>query len=72
PAAADVASSIVWGDFEERTATELAGLATTMRDLSVPDEDVFAVLPGVDQQTAARWAAHKAATDLLFPAAPVP
>lgn len=72
PAAADVASSIVWGDFEERTATELAGLATTMRDLGVPDEDVFAVLPGVDQQTAARWAAHKAATDLLFPAAPVP
>jgi hypothetical protein len=70
PKAGDMASSIIWADFEERTATELANLATTMKELGAPAAEYFAVLPGVDQQQAARWGAQRTALDLMIPPMP--
>lgn len=58
PKADDIASSIVWAEIEERTATEQFGLASAMKALGAPPEAYFAALPGIDQQTAARWAAE--------------
>lgn len=53
--AADGGISTVWGEFEQRTATEQAALATTKKDLGAPAEVVFATLPDVDQAEARRW-----------------
>jgi hypothetical protein len=63
--AADPALAVVWGEPEERTATEQVEVARAMKELGVPDEDVFAALPGVDAGTAARWARQRKADQLL-------
>jgi hypothetical protein len=60
-----MSSSIVWGEFEERTATEQANLAQIFRQLGAPDEVVYATLPGVDQQEAARWVRQANAAALM-------
>lgn len=79
PKASDTAAAVVWAEFEERTATEQAALAVTMRDLGAPKEVTFSTLPGVSQAEAARWVTSSLADDLraaallpvVPPAAPV-
>lgn len=65
PKAADPSTSVVWGEFEERTATEQGNLATIFKNLGAPLEVVFAMLPGVSQQEAARWVTQQAADAIL-------
>lgn len=62
---ADPALAVVWGEPEERTASEQIEVARAMKDLGAPLEDVFAALPGVDQATAARWAIDARAEQML-------
>lgn len=68
PRAADPSLSVVWGEFEQRTATEQANLAQIMAGLGAPAEKVYAALPGVDAAEAARWA-EQATSDLLLASA---
>lgn len=60
----DPTLSVVWGEFEQRTATEQANLAQIMKGLGAPDEVVYATLPGVDQAEAARWVTQQNARRL--------
>jgi len=71
PKAADPAITVVWSEFEERTATEQANLAQIARNLGAPDEAVFAMFPGIDQFEAKRWSTQKL-TDGLRVAALTP
>lgn len=66
--ASDGGIATVWGEFEQRTATEQAALATAYKDLGAPDEVVYATLPGVDQAEARRWK-QQAGADALTMAA---
>lgn len=69
----DTATSVVWGDIEQRTATEQIGVAQALKNLGAPSEAVFAALPDVDQATAARWAREARAAQLVAnAAAPIP
>lgn len=52
----DPSLSVVWREFEQRTATEQLAIAKQLRELGAPDEAVFAAMPDVDQAQAARWA----------------
>lgn len=61
----DPAITTVWGEFEERTATEQANLAVQAQALGAPDEVAFSMFPGVDQVEARRWAQQKRAEALL-------
>jgi hypothetical protein len=65
PKADDPATSVVWADIEERTATEQAALAKTYAELGAPKPTVFAQLPGIDQQEAQRMATQSRAESLL-------
>lgn len=56
PKASDMSSSVVWKEFERRTVADQIDYARTLKELGAPAEAVLAALPGVDQQTAARWA----------------
>jgi hypothetical protein len=56
PKAADMASSVMWADAQERTATEQIAVAQAYKAAGAPDEEVFAALPGVEKQQAHRWA----------------
>lgn len=53
--ATDPAITVVWGEFDRRTATEQANLAQIAHNLGAPKEAVFAMFPGVDQSEAKRW-----------------
>lgn len=53
--AKDPSITVVWGEFEERTATEQANLAQMAKSLGAPAEAAFALFPGVDQTEAKRW-----------------
>lgn len=68
--AGDPSLSVVWGEFEQRTATEQANLAQIAKGLGVPIEDVFAMLPGVDQAKAQDWARSVLASELRAAATP--
>lgn len=68
---ADDGLSVVWGEFEQRTATEQANLAQIMDGLGAPKEVVFATLPGIDQAEARRWK-DQAAAEALIRAAQAP
>lgn len=77
--AADMGASVVWGEFEQRTATEQANLAVQKKALGVPMQAVLATLPGVSQQQAERWVIDTAANEMRqaalrdpVPAAPAP
>ena len=72
PKAVDPTITTVWGEFEERTATEQAGLAKTAKEMGAPDEAAFAMLPGVDQVEARRWTDQKRADALVADALAVP
>jgi hypothetical protein len=65
PKANDPAIRTVWGEFEERTATEQANLAVQAKSLGAPDDVVFAMLPGVDQAEALRWVQQNRAARLI-------
>lgn len=65
PKANDPAIRTVWGEFEERTATEQANLAVQAKALGAPDDVVFAMLPGVDQAEARRWVEQARAARLV-------
>jgi hypothetical protein len=65
PRSEDPALAVVWGEPEERTASEQIEVAKAMKDLGAPLEDVFAALPGVDQSTASRWAIEARAEQML-------
>lgn len=65
PKAKDPTITTVWGEFEERTATEQANLAVQAKALGVPVDVVFAMLPGVDQAEARRWVQQNRAARLL-------
>ena len=62
--AADPVISVVWGEFDRRTATEQANLAQVANNLCAPKSSVFAMFPGVDQAEANRWAVAAIADDL--------
>lgn len=64
PKAVDPTASVVWGEFEERTATEQANLAQIARGLGAPLEAVFAMLPGINQVEAKRWVTQGIADQL--------
>lgn len=64
PKADDPAITVVWGEFEERTATEQANLAQIARNLGAPDDATFALFPGNDQTEAQRWARERLADGL--------
>lgn len=64
PKAADPIISVVWGEFDRRTATEQANLAQIASNLGAPKASVFAMFPGVDQAEANRWAVGAIADDL--------
>lgn len=51
----DPSITVVWGEFDRRTATEQANLAVLANSLGAPKEAVFAMFPGVDQAEAKRW-----------------
>ena len=73
PKASDTSSSVVWGEFEERTVTEQANLAQIFKNLGAPDEVVYATLPGVSQQEALRWVRQAQAAQLMAAAStPIP
>lgn len=61
----DPTITTVWGEFEQRTATEQANLAGQAKALGAPDDVVFAMLPGVDQAEARRWVQQNRAARLL-------
>jgi len=76
PKAADPAITVVWGEFDRRTATEQANLAQIAHNLGAPKEAVFAMLPAVDQSEAKRWVVEGIADELraatTAPPAPAP
>lgn len=61
----DTTGGVVWGEFEQRTATEQGNLAQIFQNMGAPDEVAYATLPGVSQQEAARWVLQKRAAELL-------
>ena len=63
--AADDGLTVVWGEFEHRTAAEQTQLAEAADRLGAPKEVVYAMLPGVDQTEAARWRRQRAGAQLL-------
>lgn len=63
--AKDPALSVIWGEFEQRTASEQILLAQGAKALGAPDDVVFAMLPGVDQAEAARWVRQMKANALV-------
>lgn len=64
PRAADTSLRPVWAEPEHPTASEQVDVARALRELGAPDEAVFAAMPGVDQQQAARWARQRRADAL--------
>lgn len=76
PKATDPTAAVVWGEFEERTATEQANLAQIARGLGAPLEAVFAMLPGIDQTEAQRWVREAIADEMraaaVAPAVQIP
>lgn len=72
PKAKDPTITTVWGELEERTATEQANLAQIAKGLGAPDDVVFAMLPGVDQAEARRWVIQRRADALVDEALTAP
>ena len=66
PRAADPGIHTVWGEIDERTATEQANVAQIAKNMGAPDEASFAMLPDVDQAEAARWVRQNRGRSLLF------
>jgi hypothetical protein len=67
--AADTSLRPLWTEPAQPTATEQVEVARALKDLGAPDEAVFAALPGVDQQEAARWVRNRDADAFLTDAA---
>lgn len=67
--AADPSLSMVWREFEQRTATEQLAIALQLKELGAPDEVVFAAMPDIDQAEAARLARQNRGQALLAAAA---
>lgn len=75
PKANDPSITVVWGEFDRRTATEQANLAQIAHNLGAPKAAVFAMMPDVDQFEAKRWVVEGIADELrtatTAPPAPV-
>jgi len=68
PKGEDYTASIMWREFEERTATEQANLAAMAKALGAPLEAVYAMFPGVSQTEARRWVTQGLADQLRMAA----
>lgn len=67
PKADDQQSQILWGDIEHRSWSEQVDAVLKMQALGVPQEALWAMLPGVSQQDVARWKAMNEMAGLTAP-----
>lgn len=71
--AADAQVTTLWRDVEQRTWGQTVDAATKMRDLEVPREALWLMLPGATPQSVRQWRSMRAMEALLTaPPAPAP
>lgn len=67
PRSGDVQSQVVWRDPQFRSLAEAADALVKLKSVNVPDEALWAMIPGTTQQERDRWAQMTAAAALMAP-----
>lgn len=66
PRADDTSSMVIWSDIEQRTWGQTVDAVLKMKQLGVPTEALWSMLPNVTPQDIARWKTIRATDVLLF------
>lgn len=60
----DPQTSVLWRSIEIRTLAQIVDAGVKMQTLGVPEEEIWSLLPGVDQQRIERWLRRRKAQQL--------